>query len=109
MQTKVYTKNKRKVIMANVKETVKERLIVYAILRDADILPVGEEFDKIYEEELLRDFNYANSISPGKFATVEDYKEYIANDKGEEEYIHDVYYYYATDKLYEMAKLNYPQ
>lgn len=90
------------VLLANSKDTVKERLLTYAILRDANLLPSEEEFKKIFDEELLRDFNYANSISQGKFETLEDYKKYIENDRGLSEYEHDVYYYYVTDKLVEM-------
>ena len=97
------------VLLGLAKDTVKERLITYAVLRDAGILPNSEEYKKIYEEELLRDFNYANSISPGKFATVEDYEKYLEEDRGLSEYEHDVYYYYVTDKLVEMAEFVYPE
>lgn len=94
------------VLLAQVKETVKERLIVYAVLRDAGILPGEEEYKKIYEEELLRDFNYANALAPGRFESIDDYREYIEEDL---DYEHSVYFYYVTDKLVEMANLKYPQ
>ena len=97
------------VLLGIAKDTVKERLITYAVLRDAGILPDSEEYKKIYEEELLRDFNYANSVSPGKFATVEDYEKYLEEDRGLSQYEHDVYYYYVTDKLVEMAEFVYPE
>lgn len=97
------------VLLGIAKDTVKERLITYAVLRDAGILPDSEEYKKIYEEELLRDYNYANSVSPGAFPTIEDYKKYLEEDRGLSEYEHDVYYYYVTDKLVEMAEFVYPE
>ena len=95
-------------LLAQVKDTVKERLIVYAVLRAAGLMPTDEEFARIYEEELKRDYEYAISIYPGAFKDFEDFKTYINDERGEAEYKHTVYYYYATDKLVEMAKINYP-
>ena len=84
-----------------VKRTVKERLIVYAILRQEGILPVGEEFDALYEKELMNDYEHAISIYPGSFASLEEYRAYVYETRGELDYVHDVYYYYLTDKLIE--------
>ncbi len=95
-------------LLAQVKDTVKERLIVYAVLQDSALMPTDEEFARIYEEELKRDYEYAVSAYPGAFKDLEDFKTYIKNERGEAEYKHTVYYYYATDKLIEMAKINYP-
>lgn len=94
------------VLLESVKETVKERLIVYAVLKEEGILPVGEAFDKIYEEELKKDYEYAKSVNPGQFETLEAFREYIENERGEE-YKHSVYYYYATEKFLELATLKY--
>lgn len=90
-------------LLESVKLTVKERLIVYAILRQEGILPVGAEFDRIYEEELKKDYERAISIYPGSFSSLEDYRAYVYETRGKLEYVHDVYYYYLTDKLIEYA------
>ncbi len=90
-------------LLETVKRTVKERLIVYAILRQEGILPVGEEFEALYEQELMKDYEHAISIYPGTFSSVEDYREYVYETRGELEYIHDVYYYYLTEKLVEFV------
>ncbi|MBE6536672.1 MAG: hypothetical protein E7673_01840 [Ruminococcaceae bacterium] len=95
-------------LLEQVKSQVKERLITYAVLRKEGILPVGSDFDKIYEAELKKDFEYANNASPGTFSSLEDYRQYIIEERTEAEYKHTVYYYYATDKLVEMATIVYP-
>ena len=84
-----------------VKRTVKERLIIYSVLRKEGILPTGEEFEALYEKELRADYERAIALYPGSFSSIEDYEEYIYEERGKDEYIHDVYYYYATEKLIE--------
>lgn len=91
-----------------VKSTVKERLIAYAVLRNEGILPVGDEFNALYEKELQQDYEYANAAYPGTFKTLDEFRQYIAEEEGAD-YIHTVYYYYATEKLMEMVTIKYPE
>ena len=90
-------------LLESVKSTVKERLIIYAILRQEGILPVGEEFDRLYEKELKKDYEHAITQYPGTFSSLEEYREYVYETRGEIDYIHDVYYYYLTEKLIEFV------
>ena len=51
----------------------------------------------------MNDYEHAISIYPGSFASLEEYRAYVYETRGKLEYVHDVYYYYLTDKLIEYA------
>ena len=91
-------------LLETVKMTVKERLIVYSVLRKEGLIPTEAEFEALYDKQIKSDYERAKLMSPGTFSSLEDYEEYINSEYGKETYVHDnVYYYYATEKLIEFV------
>lgn len=94
-------------ITEQLKADVKERLIIYSILRRENLVPSAEEFEQLYEQTLRDDYETVSLKYPGEFESFEDYRDYIENDYGKEEYKHSVYWYYTVEKLIGFANIVY--
>lgn len=104
--------NWKAVLTSMVEDEVKEKLIFYYILQNENMVPEGEEFDRIYRRELEADFTYYSGktvddyLTPGDYEkALSDYEAIIIEQYGKEGYLNSVYYNYAIGLLVDMAKV----
>jgi hypothetical protein len=95
-----------------VETEVTEKLIFYYLMRKEGLTPEGDEFDRVYREELENDFYYYSGNRPDDYLTAEDYEKALAAYEkqiveyyGQDKYNETVYYNHTTNKLIEMADL----
>ena len=94
------------------RDEIKEKLIFYYIIRAEGLMPTDEEYERLYRQELILDFEYymdkteADYDSPEDFeAALRDYEKIVFEEYGEPYYKDIVYYNYATENILKFANV----
>ena len=102
----------RGVLTAQVTREVQEKLIFYSILKAENLIPTDEEYPALYRKELEADYLYYSGKTREDFKTDAEFEEALAAYEkemldyyGEEKYRESIYYYYASEKMLEFAKV----
>lgn len=110
-----YTESWQDVLKSDAEEAVKNKLVFYYVLRAEDFIPVGEEFDRLFESSVEDHVvSYIENAYGDKEFTEEQYASTVASVRkivmdyyGEAYFRETVYYSYGMDKLLTLAKVNY--
>lgn len=106
----------REYITNMAKQVVAEKLVFYYIVRKENIVPVKEDYDKLYEKyvnehlEYYVEEMYAEELEKienesEREARIAEIKEEMFDYYGEEYFDENVYYNYALEELLKLAKV----
>ncbi len=108
--------NWREYITKKAEDTIIEKLIFYYIVREENLFPSDEEYNKIYDENMEEYMEYYQNLYKEELAeckTDEEREKKIAEIKermmayyGEDYFVESVYYQYAMDVLVTYAKFS---
>lgn len=93
-------------------DEITEKLIFYYIAREENLIPTGEELDKVYRDALESDYEKSTGKGREDFNTAEEYDAAIMafeakmlSTYGEVGYLDTVYYNHAIVKIVQLADI----
>lgn len=93
----------------NAEYAVKQKLVFYKIIRQADYIPEGDEYDRYYDEvfndhlESYLEYYKINEDSENYATKLEEAKTTVRNQYDDEYWNENVIYAYALDKIIDSA------